>query len=165
MPIRVKCECGHEITVSDSMAGKKGRCPECDAVISIPSKGEKHSRGGAFTPPPHDRHATSFGYLSFFSGLLATLGLLLLLAFAGIGVYTGVTAFRGGDAFHSPLGLFAGCAVAARENPILVGVAFIVGGLLVGAFSALVLLAVSQAFRLFMVLDRHLDEISQRLRA
>jgi hypothetical protein len=34
--IAVTCDCGRSIKVKDEMAGKKGRCPSCNAVLSIP---------------------------------------------------------------------------------------------------------------------------------
>jgi phage FluMu protein Com len=37
MAIIVKCSsCGKTMNVSDSMAGKKGKCPGCKAVIIVP---------------------------------------------------------------------------------------------------------------------------------
>jgi hypothetical protein len=159
MPILVKCDCGHEITVADSMEGKKGRCPQCDAVLSIPSKPGRRRRGGAFSRPPREPVVRSYGGLSNFATLLTLLGLLSLLAFAGIGVYTGVTAFRGPDSFHGPFGLFSEYAAAARENPTWIGIAFIVGGLLLGGLAALVLTAVGQGLKLLLSLEEKLARL------
>jgi hypothetical protein len=36
MPIQVKCSCGKLLNVSESLAGKKGRCPACSAIFTIP---------------------------------------------------------------------------------------------------------------------------------
>ena len=163
MPIGVTCECGHEITVADSMEGKKGRCPKCDAVLTIPARAARKRRGGAFTKPPRDRAPTPHGGIAAFAVVLSVLGLVSLLAFASVGVYTGVTAFRGPDAFHGPFGLFRDYAASAREHPTWVGLGFIFGGLLVGGFSAIVLSAVGQCLRLFVSLERSLERIADRL--
>lgn len=162
MPILVKCECGHEITVADSMQGRKGRCPQCDAVLTIPGPPEKRPRRGAFARPPRRNAERSRGSLNFFATALTFLGLVSLLAFAAIGVYTGVTAFRGGHAFHGPFGFFAGAAGTAESHPIPVGIAFILGGFLVGGFTAVVLAAVGQCLKLFLSLERSLSEIADR---
>jgi hypothetical protein len=36
MPIDVRCSCGKAMRVKDEVAGKRIRCPECSAVVSIP---------------------------------------------------------------------------------------------------------------------------------
>ena len=36
MPIRVTCQCGHNLSVPDSMAGKSGKCPKCQQIIKVP---------------------------------------------------------------------------------------------------------------------------------
>ncbi len=36
MPIDFTCPCGRRIKVADDAAGKRGRCPDCKAVLSIP---------------------------------------------------------------------------------------------------------------------------------
>ena len=37
MTIAVTCEeCGKVLKVADSMAGKKGKCPQCKSVLSVP---------------------------------------------------------------------------------------------------------------------------------
>ncbi len=36
MPIPVTCACGKSMRVKDTFAGKKARCPACNAVLSIP---------------------------------------------------------------------------------------------------------------------------------
>lgn len=42
MPIDVVCTgCRTRFTVSDKFAGKKGPCPKCKAIITIPEKGEE----------------------------------------------------------------------------------------------------------------------------
>lgn len=41
MPIKIKCDsCSSSLTVSDKMAGKRGKCPKCGNVLSIPAAGE-----------------------------------------------------------------------------------------------------------------------------
>lgn len=42
--IRVTCNCGRELKVKDELAGKRVRCPECSAAVSIP--------GGSTLPAP-----------------------------------------------------------------------------------------------------------------
>lgn len=36
MPILVTCQCGHNLSVPDSMAGKSGKCPKCQQIIKVP---------------------------------------------------------------------------------------------------------------------------------
>lgn len=166
MPIDVVCEeCGHELAVSGEMAGRKGRCPECDAVISIPApSGEGRTpRGGAFTPIPRDRPSAPSGGLVAMANLLTVLAVASLLACAYIGVYTGVTAFKGAESFHGAFGLFEDSKEAVESNSALMGVAFCMGGLLTGFLSFLILLATAQAVKMFLSLERSLREISWQL--
>jgi hypothetical protein len=37
MPIIVPCGCGKQLRVPDAAAGKKTRCPACQAVIPVPA--------------------------------------------------------------------------------------------------------------------------------
>src|SRR6266849_5233240 len=37
MPIKVQCRCGRVLLVKEEMAGKTGRCPECEQLVKIPS--------------------------------------------------------------------------------------------------------------------------------
>src|SRR6266571_2968686 len=38
MPISVVCSsCGHRLIAPDKLAGRKGKCPECHALITVPS--------------------------------------------------------------------------------------------------------------------------------
>jgi hypothetical protein len=37
MPIQVTCQCGQSLSVSESMAGKSGKCPKCKQVLRIPN--------------------------------------------------------------------------------------------------------------------------------
>lgn len=37
MPIKVTCDCGKSLNVPDKLAGKKGKCPTCGAVLNIPA--------------------------------------------------------------------------------------------------------------------------------
>ena len=164
MPIDVVCtECGHELAVSDEMEGRKGRCPECDAVISIPAVSEKPTRSGAFTEVPRSRVPAPSGGLIAMANILSFLAVLCLLAFAYLGVYTGVTAFKGPESFGGPFGLFADYESAVEASPAIVGVAFCIGGLLVGFISFLILLATSQAVKMFVSLERSLREIAAQL--
>lgn len=36
MPITFACGCGRQLQVGDEYAGKKARCPECNAVLDVP---------------------------------------------------------------------------------------------------------------------------------
>lgn len=36
MAIKITCDCGQDFTVADEHAGKKGRCPQCGKVFTIP---------------------------------------------------------------------------------------------------------------------------------
>jgi hypothetical protein len=36
MPIHLACACGKELNVREDLAGKKVRCPECQAVVPVP---------------------------------------------------------------------------------------------------------------------------------
>jgi hypothetical protein len=40
MAISVECECGKTIKVKDELAGKKIKCPECQAVLTVPEEEE-----------------------------------------------------------------------------------------------------------------------------
>ncbi|MCA9055969.1 MAG: PrsW family intramembrane metalloprotease [Planctomycetaceae bacterium] len=45
MPIRITCsDCGKTLKVPERLAGKKGRCPGCQAVVSIPTPAETFER-------------------------------------------------------------------------------------------------------------------------
>lgn len=49
MPIKFACDqCGRTITVRDELAGKKGRCPGCQSVVTVPADGG----GGALAEDP-----------------------------------------------------------------------------------------------------------------
>lgn len=37
MPIKLKCSCGQVLNVPDSLAGKTGKCPKCQAALRIPA--------------------------------------------------------------------------------------------------------------------------------
>ncbi len=37
MPIKFKCKCGHVLSVSSNMAGKKGKCPKCANLLRVPT--------------------------------------------------------------------------------------------------------------------------------
>ena len=40
MPLKVPCGCGRTLNLKDSMAGKRGKCPYCGTVLTIPSADE-----------------------------------------------------------------------------------------------------------------------------
>jgi hypothetical protein len=40
MPITLNCPCGKTLRVPDASAGKRARCPACQAVIDIPAPRE-----------------------------------------------------------------------------------------------------------------------------
>lgn len=162
MTIPVTCECGHELSVSDGMAGRKGRCPDCSAVIEIPGTG-KPGRGGAYSRLPEGGRSRGFGWLSGVAWLFIALAFSSLLLFVGIGVYTGVTAFQNPETFRGPFGLFASLGDTVGEHAHLMGVVFILGGIIAGSLSFLVLAAVGQAFRLFISLEHSLGEIAEQL--
>jgi len=174
MPIDVVCtECGHELAVSDEMEGRMGRCPECDAVISIPAESSKPPRGGAFTPVPRNRPPAPSGGMIAMANFLSFLAVAALLCFAYIGVYTGVTAFKGPESFGGPFGLFqpspsevglsSDSPSLVESSPAIVGAAFCIGGLLVGFLSFFILLATSQAVKMFVSLEHSLREIAAQL--
>src|SRR5206468_3474856 len=48
MAISVSCDCGKQLRVKDDLAGKKIRCPECQAVLRV-------GPAPAMPPPPIDR--------------------------------------------------------------------------------------------------------------
>ncbi|GIW81826.1 MAG: hypothetical protein KatS3mg105_3633 [Gemmatales bacterium] len=57
MPIRVKCtnrECGKVLTVKDELAGKRGKCPACGKILSIPAPVEEDPGFGPPEPVPDD---------------------------------------------------------------------------------------------------------------
>ena len=50
MAIRVQCgSCGATMNVKDELAGKRGKCPKCGAVIDVPAAGGSPVEAG---PPP-----------------------------------------------------------------------------------------------------------------
>jgi DNA-directed RNA polymerase subunit M/transcription elongation factor TFIIS len=40
MAIRFSCSCGRVLNIKDELAGKKGKCPECGKVVSVPMESE-----------------------------------------------------------------------------------------------------------------------------
>ena len=36
MPISISCECGKRMAVREDLTGKRVRCPECNAVVTVP---------------------------------------------------------------------------------------------------------------------------------
>ena len=130
MPIQVKCGgCGNEITVTDAMEGKRGRCPQCDAVVKIPRKGGRRKSRSANRDAP--RHTPSYAALMGFAKFLSILAFAGLLGLTFIGVYTGITAMvHGPEGFYGPVHLFQEYAEEHVDHPTLVGIGFIVGGLI-----------------------------------
>ncbi len=163
MPILVRCRCGHEVTVADAMAGRKGRCPECDAVLTIPSGPSRASRSGAFARLARGESPGRRSRLLWLARVFGALALLGFLAIAGGGVFTGVTALRGPGYFQGPLGLFSDLADEAQRSPTLVGAGFIAGGILVGAFVFIVLAGTGQLLRVFASMERSLADIAELL--
>lgn len=47
MPIKLKCSCGQVLNVPDSLAGKTGKCPKCQAALKIPAAAPASSAAGA----------------------------------------------------------------------------------------------------------------------
>ncbi|MCU0727894.1 MAG: hypothetical protein MUE73_19220 [Planctomycetes bacterium] len=162
MAIQVKCQCGRAITVADSMAGSRGRCPECDAVLTIPAGNARPPRTGAFMRVGRDA-GHGGGALLWFAALLWVLALVAFFVFAGVGVFAGVTALKGAESFRGPFGLFSEFLPIVEKNPSLVGAAFILGGLLGGALAFVLLAAIGQFVRLLVSLDRTVRTIADRL--
>lgn len=52
MTITIKCECGKVLKVADEHAGKRGKCPACGAVLTIPSSGQEEAATAAPEPAP-----------------------------------------------------------------------------------------------------------------
>lgn len=67
MPISLSCPgCGKKLKVSDRLAGKKGRCPECQGVLLIPTPAESFDADVAATkrkPPASPAADDEFGAL------------------------------------------------------------------------------------------------------
>ena len=79
MSIRVECdECYHEFRARDEHAGRRVRCPECDAPVQIPSSRSSRSRGGSGA----SRHSRSRGRSS---GRKAASGSLPVWVWAALG--------------------------------------------------------------------------------
>jgi len=163
MPITVQCECGHEITVSDTMAGKKGRCPKCDAILTIPAKETRGPKGGAHVRLPREAADRPYGHVALLSKVLSVAAFLLLLFSAGLGVFVGVSAFRAPETFQGALGLFTEMSDKVRDQPTLMGLAFIVGGILVGSLLFLFVSAAAQRLKLFVSIDRGIGGILRHL--
>jgi Zn-dependent protease with chaperone function len=51
VPIRVTCDrCQHTLDVQDDWAGKRGKCPQCQAVVQVPAAANAASRAAAAPP-------------------------------------------------------------------------------------------------------------------
>lgn len=64
MSIEVRCACGKRLSVADEHAGKRGRCPDCGAVLTIPASGSgaggsASSAGGAAARPLRGQQLSS----------------------------------------------------------------------------------------------------------
>lgn len=46
MPIRVVCSCGQQFAAKDELAGKRVKCPKCQAVLTIPAAGAPAAASG-----------------------------------------------------------------------------------------------------------------------
>jgi len=53
MAIQLSCSCGHMLNLKDTMAGKKGKCPQCGAILQIPAAEAltKGAPSGSSYPP------------------------------------------------------------------------------------------------------------------
>src|SRR5438309_7718385 len=65
MAIAFSCACGAGLSVPDSMAGKKGKCPTCGALLAVPATAPSRfalasSELGASRLPEEDRPAIRF---------------------------------------------------------------------------------------------------------
>jgi hypothetical protein len=75
MPIRLRCEtCGKGLIVRDELAGRKGRCPECNGVIEVPDAAGRRSESEAPAAPtvpktPKGRDSASLAGLDFSEAL------------------------------------------------------------------------------------------------
>jgi len=52
MTIRVTCQCGQTLNVSDNMAGKSGKCPKCSQLIRIPVAEAQSATANAVSTKP-----------------------------------------------------------------------------------------------------------------
>ncbi|GEM_PF-6721672 len=52
--ISLQCGCGRQINVQDSLAGKRIKCPQCQAVVQVPHSSEAIQEGGAVGLSPSD---------------------------------------------------------------------------------------------------------------
>lgn len=61
MPIQAQCACGRAINVKDDLAGKKIRCPNCKAIVNVPSAAAQPVQQVGAAPvvtPPADAKIT-----------------------------------------------------------------------------------------------------------
>ena len=67
MPIETICQCGKRLRVADEHAGKLAKCPQCQAVYTVPQPAAAGAGlGSASTLPPDDRwHLRTDGGLTF----------------------------------------------------------------------------------------------------
>ncbi len=61
MPIRVTCQCGQSLNVSESMAGKTGKCPKCQQPIRIPAATSAGTSAGTAAPANPSSQAKKAG--------------------------------------------------------------------------------------------------------
>jgi hypothetical protein len=52
MPMVVSCSCGKQLRVKDELAGKKVRCPGCQAILSVPASAPAAAEPVAALPTP-----------------------------------------------------------------------------------------------------------------
>ena len=58
MPITVSCPCGKKLRVADEHAGKRVKCPACQAVSTVPAP-EPEPEFEIVEPAPNAGRATS----------------------------------------------------------------------------------------------------------
>jgi len=165
MVIRLNCECGYELRVADRMAGRRGRCPECDAVLLVPGE----SGDDVLDDLPRPSSPSSFdaggaprGPLRFLSRSLVVFGNASGLATAAFSVYVMVVVLRG-EPGQIPFGLFEDLRPRFMSSPTTSGI--LIGGIGL-AFSFVpyfVFGGMGHVLRLFMSLDDGLRDLLDRL--
>lgn len=66
MPIKIKCSaCSNKLTVPDSYAGKRGKCPKCGEQIRIPAESEPDDKFGIQVGEPENQQKSISGIPNF----------------------------------------------------------------------------------------------------